>query len=131
MPVELSTTRVSEVMTRDVVTVSPGASVREAARLMAERNVGALPVVGEGGRLVGILSERDIVRRVVAAGRDPDSTRVSEVMTPDPVTVRPDYTLADALRVMAQLNVRHLPVVDEGGRLVGIISVRDIEYAMV
>ena len=131
MPVELSSTRVSEVMTRSVVTVSPGASVREAARLMAERNVGALPVVDEGGRLVGILSERDIVRRVVAAGRDPDSTRVSEVMTPDPVTVGPDYTLADALRVMAQLGVRHLPVVDEGGRLVGIISVKDIEYAMV
>lgn len=131
MPLDLNKTRVGEVMTRDVVTIDPDSSVLDAAKLMAAKNVGALPVVDGDGRLVGMLSERDIVRRVVALERDPAATPVREAMTPQPVSVKPDYTLADAIRIMAQLNIRHLPVVDEQGGLVGIISVKDIETAII
>ena len=130
MPVDVHKTRVREVMTSDVVTIDPDSSVLDAAKLMAAKNVGALPVIDGDGRLVGMLSERDIVRRVVALEKDPARTPVRDAMTPQPVAVKPDYTLADAIRTMLQLNIRHLPVVDEEGNLVGIISVKDIEAAI-
>ena len=131
MPVDVYKTRVREVMTSDVVTIDPDSSVLDAAKLMAAKNVGALPVIDGDGRLVGMLSERDIVRRVVALEKDPARTPVRDAMTPQPVAAKPDYTLADAVRIMLQLNIRHLPVVDDKGNLVGIISVKDIEAAII
>ena len=103
----------------------PGtATVREAARLMAARNIGSVLVTARDGRLEGILTERDILCRIVAPGCDPDRTRLQEVMTKDPDTIGPDEPAIEALRRMRDGGYRHLPVVD-GGRLVGIVSRRD------
>ncbi len=103
----------------------PGtATVREAARLMAARRIGSVLVTAHDGRLEGILTERDILCRVVAPGRDPDRTRLHEVMTKDPDTIGPNAPAIEALRRMRDGGYRHLPVLD-GGRLVGIVSHRD------
>lgn len=115
---------VREIMTdRTVCQVSPGAGVREAIRLMSARNVGSV-LVTDGGRLVGIFTERDAVRRVLAAGRDPDLTIVAEVMTREPDTIRPGDSVDDAIRRMDEFAYRHLPVID-GDVLVGVLSIRD------
>jgi CBS domain-containing protein len=99
------------------------ATVREAAREMRAQGVGAV-LVTRDGRLDGIFTERDMVNRVVAAGRDPDTTTLSEVMTRQPDTIAPDASAIEALRRMNDGGFRHLPVVDRG-RLVGIVSRRD------
>ncbi|TNF20272.1 MAG: CBS domain-containing protein [Rhodobacteraceae bacterium] len=109
---------------REVYVISSRASVVSACALMRDRDIGALPVLF-GARLVGILSERDIIRRVVAEGRRTDGMVVAQVMTPDPRTVSPRASLADALMVMLEGGFRHLPVVD-GGKLVAMLSIRDI-----
>jgi CBS domain-containing protein len=99
-------------------------TVREASRYMTERRVGAVAVL-EGSRLVGILSERDVMGRVVAPGLDPDQTRVADVMTRDLVVGEMADSHDDGLRKMKQAGCRHLPVVD-GDRLVGMVSQRDL-----
>lgn len=99
-------------------------TVRAAARRMAECRIGALLVM-EGDRLIGIVTERDISIRVVAAGRDPETTTIEAAMTTDPVTVTPGATVRDALELMADRHLRHLPVL-EAGRVVGIVSIRDL-----
>jgi CBS domain-containing protein len=110
--------------TAGVATVEPGVSVRSAATLMNDRHIGSL-VVTEGGALRGILTERDILTRVVAASRDPDKTAVADVMTASPLTCRPHTALGEARQVMRAKRIRHLPVVD-GDRLVGMISIGDL-----
>jgi CBS domain-containing protein len=107
-----------------VLSVEADQSVLEAARLMTEFNIGALPVL-RGGELIGIFSERDLMRRVVAGGRSPGSTKVSEVMTTKPHTVSADSDLDDCMQLMREAGFRHLPVM-EGTRLCGLISMRDI-----
>jgi CBS domain-containing protein len=107
-----------------LLTLTRDATVGEAARLMAERQVGAVLVV-EGGRLLGIFTERDVVARCVAPGRDSAATTLGEVMTPDPDTLRPDDSVRSALELMSLHKYRHLPVID-GQRLVGIVSIRDL-----
>jgi CBS domain-containing protein len=92
---------------------------------MKERDVGIVPVV-EGGRLVGTVTDRDIVVRVVAEGKDPHSVRVREIASTDVVTVDPQQDLDEALRLMASHQVRRLPVVEEGGKLVGIVAQADV-----
>jgi len=104
--------------------LAPPQSVREAARYMTERRVGAVCVL-DGSRLVGVLSERDIMGRVVARGLDLDRTSVGEVMTRDLVVGHAGDSLEDALRRMKQAGCRHLPVV-EGDTLVGMVSQRDL-----
>ncbi|MDA2913871.1 CBS domain-containing protein [Acidobacteriia bacterium AH_259_A11_L15] len=104
--------------------ITPGQSVAEAAGYMSERNVGAVCVL-EKNRLVGILSERDILTRLVAAHRDPQATKVAEVMTARPVVVDAHETCEKCLQVMKRAGVRHLPVV-EGDRLVGLLALRDL-----
>lgn len=106
-----------------LVTLAPANSVREAARFMQHRNVGAVLVM-EGEKLVGIFTERDMVGRVVADGLDPDITPLGQVMTANPVTVLPGELAPVALRLMDDRGFRHLPVVDQG-RVVGIVSRRD------
>ncbi|MCC7017283.1 MAG: CBS domain-containing protein [Rhodospirillales bacterium] len=107
-----------------LMTVRPEESVREAARKMATRNVAAALVADGDGRLLGIFTERDLLRRVVAEGLDPDRTAVTKVMTAKPHAVSPDSTVLEAMRAMHEHHVRHLPV-SADGRAVGIISIRD------
>lgn len=117
-------TSIKDVMTREVRACEPTATVVEAAKVMAREDVGPIPIV-EDGRLVGIITDRDIVVQVVAAGRDVNSTTVGDVASRDLVTVSPDDDLDDALTLLAQRQVRRLPVV-EGDRLVGIVAQADI-----
>jgi CBS domain-containing protein len=119
--------KVRALMTTEPVTVAPGATLGEVATLMKQEDCGAIPVV-EAGRLVGIVTDRDIVIRGVAAGTDPKTQRVSTVMSADPVTVGPDDDVSDAEQVMADRQIRRLPVV-EGDRLVGIIVTAQIARA--
>ncbi len=113
----------------DVVTVGPSATVSELIAALAERNVGALPVV-DGGRLVGIVSERDVVRRLHAGGAAVLSATVAEIMTTGVVTCAPGDDAADLAGVMTQRRFRHLPVVVDGN-LVGIVSIGDLVKARI
>jgi CBS domain-containing protein len=117
-------TSIKEVMTRDVRACEPNATVVEAAKVMAQEDVGPVPIV-EDGRLVGIVTDRDVVVRVVAEGRDPNATAVKEIASTNLVTVSPDDDLDEALSLLAEHQVRRLPVV-EGDRLVGIVAQADI-----
>jgi CBS domain-containing protein len=101
-----------------------GQTVLETVRAMVERNIGAVPVI-HGGELVGIFSERDLMRRVVAEGRDPRATYVAEVMTDDPLAVGTGEDLETCMALMRRHGFRHLPVCHEG-QLVGMVSLRDI-----
>jgi CBS domain-containing protein len=109
--------------TGKVVAVPPRTSIAKAAALMRARRVGAVLVV-ENDLLAGIVTEHDIVSRVIAAGRDAAAVRVEDVMTPGPLTIGPGSTLGHALVVMHQRGIRHLPVVHDG-RPVGIVCARD------
>lgn len=109
---------------RTIHYVQPHQTVFEAAGYMVERNVGAVPVL-DGTKLVGIFSERDIMRRVVTEGRDPLTTRIAEVMSTDLRTVNPGATSEEAMCLMQTHGVRHLPVCD-GRTLVGFLSLRDL-----
>lgn len=115
---------VREAMSENPHSVSATETVAEAARVLKNEDVGSVPVV-EGPRLVGILTDRDIVTRVVAEGRDPGSTSVGDVASGELVTAEPTADLSDALRLMAQHQVRRLPIVEQG-RLVGILAQADV-----
>lgn len=115
---------IREAMTREVRTVAPTASIREAARVMSDLDVGALPV-SEGDRLVGMITDRDMAVRAIAAGKGPDST-VGEVMTPEVKYCFDDEDVEDVSENMADIQVRRLPVVNRDKRLVGIVSLADI-----
>lgn len=110
--------------TQDTHRADAGQTVLEVAHAMVERNIGAVPVLRDG-LLVGIFSERDLMKRVVVEGRDPRTTRVGEVMTEDPLTVSPDESLETCMLLMRRHGFRHLPVC-AGTELRGIVSLRDI-----
>lgn len=112
-----------------VFTLSRRDSVIDAARQMVEHHVAAIAVVDEKGRLVGIVTERDMTRRVIAKDLDAHTTTVGDIMTKDPDTLSPNDSALDALELMRMRNYRHLPVID-GDKLVGMISIRDL-YAAV
>lgn len=109
---------------RKLYSIESNRSVLEAARCMMEHNVGALPVL-RNGDLAGILSERDIMNRVVAVGRTPGTTAVSEVMTANPRSVAADESIEECLFIMHEFGFRHLPIVD-GNQLQGLVSLRDV-----
>jgi CBS domain-containing protein len=115
---------IQEAMTPNPTTVEPTTTAEEAARIMKSEDVGALPIV-EGDKLVGVITDRDIAIRVVAEGRGADTT-VGEIASKDVVTVDPQQSLEEAARLMAEHQVRRLPVVEEDGRLVGILAQADI-----
>lgn len=112
------------VQDRKLYSVEATRTVLEAARYMMEHNIGAVPVL-RNGELVGILSERDIMNRVVAVGRTPGTTAVSEVMTANPRTVAADESIDECLFIMREFGFRHLPIVD-GKDVKGLVSVRDL-----
>lgn len=115
--------RIRNVIQRNKTLVAPpSATVQAAAELMARKKAGAVLVVDDG-RLVGIVTERDVVFRVMAQRRDPQSTLLTQVMTPDPVTVGPDELFGQALQLMHAHHFRHLPVVEDGAPI-GIVSAR-------
>jgi CBS domain-containing protein len=116
---------VREIMTAtDLCERPPGASVRDACRAMAEQPCGSV-LITERGKLLGIFTESDLVRRVLAPGLDPRLTLLVEVMTREPGTIRPDARVDEAIRKMDGFGCRHLPVV-EHGRVVGVVSLRDL-----
>ena len=108
----------------DVLTVAGDKSVSEAARIMSEHNIGAVPVLVDG-EVAGVFSERDIMNRVVATGLDPRKTRVSEVMSTEVWAVGPGESLESCMVLMKMHGVRHLPII-ERNRLIGVVSLRDI-----
>jgi CBS domain-containing protein len=120
--------KIQEIMTKDPTCVTPGTTVRDAAKLMQRENAGALPVCEsmDSKKLVGLITDRDIAIRVVGEGRD-GNTRVNEVMTSGRLTtLRPDADVDDLMETMGEEQVRRVPIVDERGTLVGIVSQADV-----
>jgi CBS domain-containing protein len=116
---------IKDVMTSNPCTIDADKSVAYAAKMMREEDVGLAPIV-EGDRLIGMLTDRDIAMRVVAEGRDADQVTVREVASTQVVTIDPRQNLDEALRIMAKHQVRRLPVVEEDGKLVGVVAQADV-----
>jgi CBS domain-containing protein len=115
---------VKDAMSSDVKTAAPSQSLTDVARLMKQEDVGSVPVV-DGERLIGMVTDRDIVVRGIADGSDPHAIKAGDIASRDVVTVRPGDDLDDAMRLMAQHQVRRLPVVDDG-HLVGVVAQADV-----
>ena len=115
---------IKDIMTQSVVTIDPAESVEVAARTMSRHNIGALPVCSNG-KLCGMLTDRDIVTRCLASGRDPEATAVSDVMTRQIIAARPDMDASVAANLMGSKRIRRLPVM-ENGRLCGMVSLGDL-----
>ena len=109
----------------DIFSVPPDASVYSAIELMADKRVGALLVI-EDGQLIGIISERDYARKVILKGRSSKDTFVREIMTPSPITITCNTSVDEAMRVMTENRIRHLPVVDKDGHVAGVLSIGDL-----
>ena len=109
---------------RALSSIDPSATVYAAIELMAEQNIGALPVL-DGRQLVGLLSERDYTRKIILQGRSSKETAVREIMTCDLITVGPDDSIGHCMRLMTDVRVRHLPAV-EGKEIIGILSIGDV-----
>lgn len=117
---------IQDVMTRDVETISPQETVQRAAQMMDELNVGAIPVL-DGGKLVGMITDRDITVRSVAAGQAPNATRVGDVMSTDVRTCTTRQTVDEVLGQMGDVQIRRVPVIDEDSQeVVGIVSLGDM-----
>jgi CBS domain-containing protein len=114
---------------REIWSVPPDTSVYAAIALMAEKSIGAVLVIGDG-KLVGIVSERDYARKVILQGRSSKETRVEEIMTQDLITVSPQHTVDECMRIVTHNRIRHLPVLDQG-TLVGIVSIGDLVNAVI
>jgi CBS domain-containing protein len=107
-----------------VWSISPDKTVFEAIQMLAEKNIGALPVI-ENGKVIGIFSERDYTRKVALAGKNSKSTRVREIISTDVISVTPDSSIEECMRLMTEHRIRHLPVCQDGA-LVGLISIGDL-----
>lgn len=116
---------VRDIMTKDVQTVTPDTALKEAAQIMKERDFGSVPVV-EGRKPIGVITDRDIAIRGVAEGRDPSSTKVSDVMTKELVAVHETDDLQEAERLMHDRQLRRLPVLNEQGELVGYLAMAKV-----
>jgi len=118
---------IKDLMTSNPKSCEPSTTVVDAAKVMAQEDVGPVPIV-EGGRLVGLVTDRDLVVRVLAEGKDPSSTTIGEIASADLTTVTPDTDLTEALELMSASQVRRLPVVEDG-QLVGIVAQADVARA--
>jgi CBS domain-containing protein len=121
---------VGSICQRDLDVIGPDDSVAKAAERMRQRTVGSLIVVDRSRHPIGIVTDRDLVIRALADARDADSTPVSEVMTPDIVVAQRESTIPSALRLMREGPFRRLPIVDEAGKLVGLLTVDDVLICM-
>lgn len=110
---------------RHVVSLSPQASVREAACVMTKANCGSVLITNNAGAMLGILTERDLMTRVLARALDAASTPVSEVMTHNPLFVVPEMAVSDAVLILLERGFRHLPIVSADGQILGVFSIRD------
>jgi len=117
--------QLKQVMTPGVEIIRPDAPIREAAKKMKDRDIGPLPVC-DGERIVGMLTDRDIVVNAVAEGRDPATTKVADVMTPEVTYAFEDQDTEEAMRLMERYQLRRLPVLNREKRLVGIVSLGDL-----
>lgn len=115
---------IKEVMNRDVIAAKPEMSVREAAKVMSKYHIGSL-IVLEEEKIAGIITEGDILRKVIVEGKDLDETRIKEIMTENVITITPDKTIDDAVKIMTEKKIKKLPVVDND-KLIGIITASDI-----
>jgi|ERR1051326_7664562 len=116
---------IRDLMAENPCAIDADKPVAYAATMMRDEDVGIAPVV-EGRKLVGMLTDRDIATRIVAEGKDPQSTKVRDVMTTRLVTIDPDQEIDEAMRLMAEHQVRRLPIVEEDGRLIGVVAQADI-----
>jgi CBS domain-containing protein len=110
---------------RHVLSLGPSASVHDAACAMTRANCGSVLIIDSAGTMQGILTERDLMTRVLAKGLDANATAVTQVMTRHPRCVGPEMKVADAVLIMIERGFRHLPIVDPGGRVLGVFSARD------
>jgi CBS domain-containing protein len=110
---------------KHVLSLGPLATVREAACAMTRANCGSVLIMEPPDRLLGILTERDLMNRVLARSLDPERTRVREVMTPNPRCIAPETAVSDAVLIMLERGFRHLPIVADGQRILGVFSIRD------
>lgn len=117
--------RVQDLMSKSVVTITPEESAALAARLLSRHELGSLPVCAADGTLVGIVTDRDIITRCVAAGEEPGRVPVRDIMSPAPSVITPETPILAAARLMAQRQVRRLPVVEQG-HVVGMLSLGDL-----
>ena len=117
---------IREVMTDDVITLKPEHTIYEAAKLMLDLHVGVIPVCRQNNHLQGIITDRDIVTRAVSKGMDPKTTKISEIMTPKVVAIWERNTVNEAIELMAQHQVRRLPVINDDDRMIGIVSIGDL-----
>lgn len=117
--------RVRDLMSKSVVTIAPEESAALAARLLSRHELGALPVCAPDGTLAGIVTDRDIITRCVAAGEEPGRVPVRDIMSPAPSVITPETPVSAAARLMAQRQVRRLPVVEQG-QVVGMLSLGDL-----
>ena len=117
--------KLQDIMSRSVISIHPEETVAVAARTLERNNIGVLPVCGENGRLCGVVTDRDLVTRCVAAGRSPENTKVREIMTGKVFTATADMDTDQAAQLMGKQQIRRLPVV-ENGRLCGVISLGDL-----
>ena len=113
----------------EIWSVHPDETVYDAIALMADKGIGALLILSEG-KLVGVFSERDYARKIILQGRSSKTTSVREIMTGDPITVTPDHTIDECMRIITHHRVRHLPVMD-GDKLLGVISIGDLVNAII
>ena len=116
---------IKDIMTQGVVSIHPSESVEVAARTMTQYNIGVLPVCSAGGKICGVVTDRDLVTRCVASNRDPGKTTVRDVMTGQVVSAQPDMDVGVAAHLMGRRQVRRLPVV-ENGKLCGMVSLGDM-----
>lgn len=116
----------AEVMTPSPTCCQPAHTAVDVAELMQREDVGLVPVISDNAKLIGVITDRDIVLKVVAAGRDPKGTAVSEVMTTDPVSCLPQESIEAAMELMASRQIRRVPIVDKDGAIVGIVAQADI-----
>lgn len=110
---------------RHLISLGPHASISEAARTMTKANCGSVLILDTPGSMLGIVTERDLMTRVLAKGLNPENTQVSDVMTLNPYCVTPETLVSDAVLIMIERGFRHLPIVNQSGKILGVFSVRD------